>query len=143
MTAQDSAGGLVAPDILGALAGRPALLEDACQRALAYLGTLPERRVAPAADMHFSPQSSQRARGVEVWAVLATFGRDGVAKLVDFGDPARTNAVIAAVQQEGTCWCGPTTWRGRQAMRVSVSSWNTTEDDVDQSIDAIRASALR
>src|ERR1035437_7860177 len=38
-----------APDIQAALAGRPALLQDACQRALAYLGGLAERRVAPAA----------------------------------------------------------------------------------------------
>ena len=83
--------------------------------------------------MHLTPQSSQRARGVEVWAVLASLGRDGVAALVDrtcllarrfadgmreagfdvlndvvlnqvlvaFGDAARTDAVIAAVQQRG------------------------------------------
>jgi hypothetical protein len=59
--------------------------------------------------------------------------------VVDFGDPARTDAVIAAVQREGTCWCGPTSWRGRKAMRVSVSSWCTTEDDIDRSIAAICA----
>ena len=63
--------------------------------------------------------------------------------VVDFGDPARTDAVIAAVQQEGTCWCGPTAWRGRRAMRISVSSWNTTEHDIDRSIAAIRASTPR
>ena len=50
MTIQDSAGGHLAPGVRAVLAGRPALLEDACQRALAYLGTLAERRVAPAAD---------------------------------------------------------------------------------------------
>ena len=60
-----------------------------------------------------------------------------------FGDASCTDAVIAAVQDDGTCWCGPTTWRGRKAMRVSVSCWNTTEDDVDKSIAAVRACARR
>jgi glutamate/tyrosine decarboxylase-like PLP-dependent enzyme len=59
--------------------------------------------------------------------------------VVDLGDPTRTDAVIAGVQDDGTCWCGPTTWRGRKAMRVSVSGWNTTEDDIDRSITAIRS----
>jgi glutamate/tyrosine decarboxylase-like PLP-dependent enzyme len=63
--------------------------------------------------------------------------------VVDFGDPARTDAVIAAVQRDGTCWCGPTTWQGRRAMRVSVSSWCTTEQDIDASVAAIRACAAR
>src|SRR5262249_42490581 len=120
--------------------------------------------------MNLTPQSSQRARGAEVWAALAFLGRDGVADLVNrtcrlarrfaggmtasghevlndvvlnqvivaFGDAPRTDAVIAAVQDGGTCWCGPTTWRGRRAMRVSVSGWNTTEDDIDASVAAVR-----
>ena len=54
--------------------------------------------------------------------------------LVSFGDPDRTRAVIEAVQKEGTCWCGGTTWQGRTAMRISVSSWATTGEDVEQSI---------
>ena len=41
------------------------------------------------------------------------------------------------VQAEGTCWMGPTTWRGRRAMRISVSNWATTIDDVDRSCAAI------
>jgi hypothetical protein len=45
-----------------------------------------------------------------------------------------TDAVIAAVQGDGTCWCGPTTWRGRRAMRISISNWATTEADVDLSV---------
>jgi glutamate/tyrosine decarboxylase-like PLP-dependent enzyme len=57
--------------------------------------------------------------------------------LVSFGDDARTRAVVAAVQTDGTCWCGPTVWKGRTAMRVSVISWATTDDDVDRSLDAI------
>jgi glutamate/tyrosine decarboxylase-like PLP-dependent enzyme len=57
--------------------------------------------------------------------------------LVSFGDDARTRAVVAAVQADGTCWCGPTVWKGTTAMRVSVVSWATTDDDVERSIDAI------
>jgi glutamate/tyrosine decarboxylase-like PLP-dependent enzyme len=125
--------------------------------------------------MNLTPQSSQRARGVEVWAALAFLGRDGLAELVNrtcrlarrfaaglaeaghevlndvalnqvvvaFGDAPRTDAVIAAIQQDGTCWCGPTTWHGRRAMRVSVSGWNTTENDIDASVAAVRACAGR
>jgi glutamate/tyrosine decarboxylase-like PLP-dependent enzyme len=125
--------------------------------------------------MNLSPQSSQRARGVEVWAALAGLGRDGVAALVErscrlaarfaaammdagfeplnhvelnqvlvsFGDAERTDAVIAAVQEDGTCWCGPTTWHGIRAMRVSVSGWCTTEEDIDRSAAAVVACARR
>lgn len=57
--------------------------------------------------------------------------------LVVFGDHAQTERVIAAVQQEGTCWCGGTVWRGQAAMRISVSSWATTARDVEQSLAAI------
>jgi glutamate/tyrosine decarboxylase-like PLP-dependent enzyme len=123
--------------------------------------------------MRFTPGSSQRARGAEVWAVLAALGRDGVANLVAghvalarrfasglaaggldvlnevrlnqvvaaCGDDGATREMITALQREGTCWCGPTTWRGRQAMRISVSNWATTQADVDRSIAAVLAAA--
>jgi glutamate/tyrosine decarboxylase-like PLP-dependent enzyme len=58
--------------------------------------------------------------------------------LAGFGSDERTDQVIAAVQRDGTCWMGGTTWRGRRLMRISVSNWSTTEADVDQSIEAIR-----
>jgi glutamate/tyrosine decarboxylase-like PLP-dependent enzyme len=119
--------------------------------------------------MSMSPQASQRARGAEVWAVLASLGRDGVSEIVgrhvalakrfaaglsaggvrvlndirlnqvvvSFGDSSTTDAVVAAVQRGGTCWCGPTTWQGHRGMRVSVSNWATTEADVDRSVAAI------
>ncbi|MGD0619805.1 MAG: hypothetical protein ABSB67_19320 [Bryobacteraceae bacterium] len=48
-----------------------------------------------------------------------------------------TRAVIEALQEDGTCWCGGTVWHGRAAMRISVSSWATTEDDVERSLDAM------
>lgn len=58
--------------------------------------------------------------------------------LVAFGDAATTQRVIAALQAEGTCWCGITVWQGRTAMRISVSSWATTDADVERSLDAMR-----
>jgi glutamate/tyrosine decarboxylase-like PLP-dependent enzyme len=61
--------------------------------------------------------------------------------LVAFGDAARTRQVIERVQQEGTCWCGPTEWHGRTAMRISVSSWATRDEDVDRSVAAILRAA--
>jgi aromatic-L-amino-acid decarboxylase len=57
--------------------------------------------------------------------------------LVSFGSDEQTERVIAQVQQEGICWCGGTVWNGRMAMRISVSSWATTEDDVNKSVAAI------
>lgn len=57
--------------------------------------------------------------------------------LVSSGDPHRTRQVVEAVQQDGTCWCGGTVWQGRTAMRISVSSWATTEEDVERSLEAI------
>ena len=117
----------------------------------------------------FTPEASRRMRGLEVWAALASLGRDGVEELVErncrqarrfaaglrsagrevlndvvlnqvlvaFGDDRTTTAVMRGVQQDGTCWCGGTSWRGRVAMRISVSSWATTDDDVVRSLAAI------
>ena len=60
--------------------------------------------------------------------------------LVRFGDDdAATDAVVARVQEEGTCWLGGTRWQDRAAMRISVSGWRTTEADADRSADAIAA----
>jgi glutamate/tyrosine decarboxylase-like PLP-dependent enzyme len=142
----------------------PADLEASFATEAAYL-----IQDAPREPMRFTPESSRRARGVEVWAALASLGRTGLADLVarccrharrfaqglsgagfqilnevalnqvlvSFGDDARTDQVIAEVQAEGTCWAGGTTWRGRRAMRISVSSWATTDEDVERSIEAI------
>ena len=57
--------------------------------------------------------------------------------VVAFGSPERTVRVIAAIQEEGTCWAGVTVWQGRTAMRISVISWATTDADVERSIEAI------
>lgn len=61
--------------------------------------------------------------------------------LVSFGAAEETQRTIAAVQQEGVCWCGGTVWKGRTAMRISVSNWSTTDADVEQSIEAILRAA--
>jgi len=58
--------------------------------------------------------------------------------LVRFGDDDEmTRAVVSGVQDEGTCWLSGTTWHGMAAMRVSVSNWSTTPDDIERSADAI------
>ncbi len=117
----------------------------------------------------FTPDSSRRARGVELWAAMRSLGRKGLREmierncrqakrfaealraagfiilndvvlnqvLVSFGTLEQTNRVIAALQDDGTCWCGGTVWQGHSAMRISVSSWATTDEDVERSIEAM------
>ena len=57
--------------------------------------------------------------------------------LVSFGEPETTTRVIAAIQADGTSWCGGTVWQGKTAMRISVSSWATTDEDVERSLEAM------
>ena len=66
--------------------------------------------------------------------------------LVRFLDPERNNddwtrRVIERVQSDGTCWMSGTQWHGMAAMRISVSNWSTTKDDVERSVQAILAAA--
>jgi glutamate/tyrosine decarboxylase-like PLP-dependent enzyme len=61
--------------------------------------------------------------------------------IVSFGDAGRTRRVVAAIQRDGTCWCGGTTWQGHVAMRISVSSWATTDADVQRSLEAMLRAA--
>ena len=128
---------------------------------------LPDRTIRD--PFEFTPETSRRMRGLEVWAAIASLGRGGIEALVErncrqarrfaaglhdggceilndvvlnqvlvaFGDDRTTTEVIRGVQREGTCWCGGTRWNGRTAMRVSVSSWATTDDDVERSLAAI------
>lgn len=116
-----------------------------------------------------TPDSSRRARAVELWAALKSMGKQGLADLIErtcgyarrfadglreagydvlndvlanqvlvcFGPAGVTNEVIRRVQEEGTCWCGGTVWQGKTAMRISVSSWATTQPDVEESLAAI------
>lgn len=119
--------------------------------------------------MHHTPESSRRARGVELWAALKSLGQSGLRELIErtcahaqrfaavlreagfevlndvlinqvlvsFGPPEQTREVIRRIQEDGTCWCGGTVWRGKTAMRISVSSWATTKADVERSLAAM------
>ena len=57
--------------------------------------------------------------------------------VVRFGDAERTRKTIEAIQRDGTCWAGVTVWQGHTAMRISVSSWATTDADVERSLEAM------
>jgi len=66
--------------------------------------------------------------------------------LLSFGDPETTRRTIEAIQEDGTCWCGPTTYQGRSAMRISVSNWSTrrtTWSDRSKRSSAARAPSPR
>jgi len=116
--------------------------------------------------MRYNPDSSRRARGVEVWAALRFLGRAGARDLirrgcdlaqefatalraagysdqvlVSFGDSATTENVIRRIQREGTCWCGGTVRQGQTAMRIGISSWMTTSEDVERSVRAMISAA--
>jgi glutamate/tyrosine decarboxylase-like PLP-dependent enzyme len=133
----------------------------------AYLPQPSEHRDA----INYTPDSSRRARAVEIWSALKFLGRSGLSELVSrccrlarrfaddlqqagvevlndvvlnqvvvaFGDDEHTRRVIGTIQESGTCWCGGTTWRGRAAMRISVSSWATSEEDIARSVTAVLA----
>jgi len=58
--------------------------------------------------------------------------------LVSFGDADQTTKMIASLQEEGTFWAGATVWQGKSTMRISISSWSTTEADIDRSLEAVR-----
>ena len=125
--------------------------------------------------MDYTPDSSRRARTIEIWAALNSLGRAGLADLVNrncrqaremahslreagveilndvvlnqvvvsFGSDDRTRRVITAIQDAGVCWCGGTVWQGRAAMRISLSSWATTDDDITRSINSILEAHLQ
>ncbi len=61
--------------------------------------------------------------------------------LVSFGSAEKTLGTIDRIQKDGTCWCGSTVWQGQTAMRISVSQWATTDEDVDRSLAAMLRAA--
>ena len=120
------------------------------------------------------PELSRRGRGLPVWAALRSWGRNGVADLVDrmaahaarfaegiatidgaevlndvvftqvcatFGDDARTLEVVNRMLDEGVAWTSGSVWRGRAVLRISVSNWSTTDDDVERTLEALRRAA--
>jgi len=91
---------------------------------------------------------SMRDAGMDTWSKsmiqlvnTEAYAQASAVMLDDAGIQARTKQVIEAIQREGTCWAGITVWKGRTAMRISVSSWATTEDDVERSLAAILRAA--
>ena len=58
--------------------------------------------------------------------------------MIKFGSDEETNAVLAAIQRSGTIWCGPSKWRGEAVIRISVSSYSTTKEDVDTAVEVIK-----
>ncbi|MBZ0111883.1 MAG: aspartate aminotransferase family protein [Thermoanaerobaculia bacterium] len=109
---------------------------------------------------------SRRARGIPIWAVLRTLGRDGVAELVDrhcrqarrlaqglreagfeilnrvtlnqvllrLDSEATTRIFQERAAESGQVWFGTTIWQGRAAVRLSVSSWRTTDEDIEATL---------
>lgn len=61
--------------------------------------------------------------------------------LVSFGSREKTLATVAKIQKDGACWAGTTVWQGKTAMRISVSNWSTTAEDVERSIAAMIVAA--
>jgi glutamate/tyrosine decarboxylase-like PLP-dependent enzyme len=59
-------------------------------------------------------------------------------KATDGDHDRRTDEVIAAINASGEALFGGVTWRGRRAMRISVSNWRTSEADVDRAVAAAR-----
>lgn len=147
-----------------ALCRHPEVLKAAMSVAAPYLTPSAQRDPS-----NFGPEFSRCARVVDVWAVLRSLGRSGLADMIEqhcafarhfaaglrdagysvhndvvlnqvvvsFGDAVRTQAVIAAIQADGTLWAGQTVWQGQTAMRISVSSWATTEADIELSLATI------
>jgi len=59
--------------------------------------------------------------------------------VVSWDSPEKTENLMRAVQRDGTCWFGPTIWKGHNAFRLSVSSWKITKQDIDLSLNGIDA----
>jgi hypothetical protein len=55
----------------------------------------------------------------------------------DGDDEGHTDRVLERLQHDGTCWMSGTMWKGQAAVRISVSNWSTSADDVDRSVAAI------
>jgi glutamate/tyrosine decarboxylase-like PLP-dependent enzyme len=148
---------------------------EALRRAMSITASYYPHPSSKREPMQWGPESSRRARAVEIWAALRSLGTVGVADLIErscrhavafasgfraagyevlndvvlnqvlisFGDDETTTRITKRIQEEGTCWCGGTVWKGRGAMRISVSSWATTESDVERSLEAMLAIAAK
>jgi glutamate/tyrosine decarboxylase-like PLP-dependent enzyme len=68
---------------------------------------------------------------VEFTQVCATFGND-----------QRTEEVVRRLLADGTAWMSGSTWRDQSVLRISVSNWSTTENDVERSLEAVRKAVI-
>ncbi len=59
-----------------------------------------------------------------------------------FGTDERTQEVGRRLFEDGTAWMTGSTWRGQSVLRISVSNWSTTENDVERSLDAVRKAVI-
>jgi glutamate/tyrosine decarboxylase-like PLP-dependent enzyme len=111
---------------------------------------------------------SRRARGFAIYAAIRELGAEGIGAMIEGScERARQFAellgeggleilndvvlnqvlvrvpadVVSRVQEDGTCWLGGTEWQGEHAMRISVSNWRTTREDVERSTEAILSAA--
>jgi glutamate/tyrosine decarboxylase-like PLP-dependent enzyme len=147
-----------------AVVRNPDHLRNAMAISAAYLKPSAQREPC-----FYTPDSSRRARGIELWAAMRSLGRSGLRELIErncrqakrfaeglraagfqvlndvvlnqvlvsFGSADQTSRVITEIQDDGTCWCGRTEWHGYTTMRISVSSWATTDEDVERSLAAM------
>ncbi len=106
-------------------------VEDLVERSCVLAARMAERLAAGGATI---------ANDVVLNQVLVGFGD---VSLTDGEPENRTDAIVAEVQRDGTCWLGATTWHDQRLIRVSVSNATTTEADIDRSADAILAAAAR
>lgn len=143
--------------------GAMAICRDADALATAMNSDAAYASASKDAQKNLTLEFSRRARGVAIWAALASLGRDGLRSLIDRhirqagqlaerlraggypvlnrvqlnqvlvrGDSdAQTVAIREAAQASGEVWFGPTIWQGRPAFRLSVSSWRTTDADIE------------
>ena len=141
---------------------------DAHRAAMAVTASYLVQGDAVRDELDWTPEFSRRARGFAIYAAIRSLGAEGIAAMVDdccararqmaslleAGGAEIVNDVVLnqvlvrygedvvrRVQEDGTCWLGGTQWDGAHAMRVSVSNWRTTPDDIERSAAAILAAA--
>ena len=109
-----------------------------------HTGYMGHERFTPFASMLATFNLSDVFRAPRIFIVCALGGAAANALfLVAGADKAETLRAVAALQADGTCWAGSTVWQGRTAMRISVSNWSTTDEDVDRSLEAMLRAADR
>lgn len=143
--------------------GAMAICRDADALAAAMNSDAAYASASKDAQKNLNLEFSRRARGIAIWAALASLGRDGLREMIDrhlrqaaelaerlreagyqvlnqvvlnqvlvrADSDAQTVEIREAAQASGEVWFGPTLWQGRPAFRLSVSSWRTTDRDID------------